>query len=192
MARLLHTFGGETLPSRDSTTNRRAASTSVAEDDLLVLLTHAMEAIPSAAFITNGDGLVLFSNGEGRRLLSHPGRTRDEIREAANGDSSAPFTVSRIAGRAGRERRLLVRRPSVECPESPSRVAATTWGLSRRQAEVLALVVEGHPNASIAQLLGIALRTVEVHMTAILARAGVENRSSLVARALGGTSISRA
>lgn len=181
------------MVDRTITTNLRAPRRSPTADGLLALLTYAMEAIPSAAFITNKDGMVLFSNAEGRRLLCDETRTSDEIQRAVGGDTTVRFSVSRVEGRPGRERRLVVAcNPPLESPASLVEVAAKTWGISKRQAEVLTLVVEGHPNASIAQLLGIATRTVEVHVTALLARAGVDNRSSLVARALGGTATSRA
>lgn len=182
------------MADRTITSERGEPRPSTTTDGLLALLTYAMEAIPSAAFITNKDGVVLFSNAEGRRLLCDVTRTGDEIRRAVGGDPTARFSVSRVEGRPGRERRLVVAcsSPPLGSPASSVEVAAKTWRLSRRQAEVLALVVEGYPNASIAQHLGISICTVEVHVTALLARADVDNRSSLVVRALGEAATSRA
>jgi DNA-binding CsgD family transcriptional regulator len=57
--------------------------------------------------------------------------------------------------------------------------------LTRRQGQILALVVEGRSNRAIAALLGVGERTVEAHLTAIYERAQVEGRSQLVARLWG-------
>ena len=56
-------------------------------------------------------------------------------------------------------------------------------GLTRRQCEVLWWVSEGKRNSEIAVILGIACRTVEVHLTSIFIKLGVENRTSAVANA---------
>lgn len=55
------------------------------------------------------------------------------------------------------------------------------WGLTDRQADVLELVAEGHTNKSIARLLVISEATVELHVTRLLSKTGVENRATLVA-----------
>ncbi|MSP60111.1 MAG: response regulator transcription factor [Myxococcales bacterium] len=59
---------------------------------------------------------------------------------------------------------------------------ATRWRLTRRQIAVLDLVVRGFANQAIAQALGCAENTVEAHVTALLAKAAVQNRAALVAR----------
>jgi DNA-binding NarL/FixJ family response regulator len=57
------------------------------------------------------------------------------------------------------------------------------WKLTSRQSEVLSLVSRGYTNALIGQTLGIAERTVEFHVTALFDKAGVDNRTTLIARA---------
>lgn len=52
-----------------------------------------------------------------------------------------------------------------------------TAGLTPRQLEVLALVVEGNANKEIAQRLNLAEATVKMHVTAILKCLGVNNRT---------------
>lgn len=63
------------------------------------------------------------------------------------------------------------------------RVAAL-WTLTPRQRGVLGCIVRGHKNRDIGRELGISERTVEVHVSAILDRAGMESRSALVAATL--------
>ena len=64
--------------------------------------------------------------------------------------------------------------------------AIARWGLTPRQREVLALLVEGRSNLGIAAELGIREATVEVHVSAVLRRAGVGQRAAVVAAALRG------
>ncbi|MDR7333070.1 response regulator transcription factor [Roseateles asaccharophilus] len=52
-----------------------------------------------------------------------------------------------------------------------------------RQMEVLALIAQGQPNKGIARALGIAERTVKLHVTALLDAVGARNRTHLLVRA---------
>jgi predicted ATPase/DNA-binding CsgD family transcriptional regulator len=73
--------------------------------------------------------------------------------------------------------------PSESVVDSAINVA-TGATLTRRELEVLALLVEGRTNPEIANELFISPRTVSVHVTHILEKLGVENRSAAVALAL--------
>ncbi len=55
--------------------------------------------------------------------------------------------------------------------------------LTPRQRAVLELLVAGQRNADIARTLGIVERTVESHVTQVLAKLGVQSRAKAVARA---------
>jgi DNA-binding CsgD family transcriptional regulator len=57
-------------------------------------------------------------------------------------------------------------------------------GLSAREVEVLRLVAGGATNAHVAEVLSISPRTVDVHMTSVLAKTGSANRAAAVAFAL--------
>lgn len=52
--------------------------------------------------------------------------------------------------------------------------------LSPREREVIGFVVEGHSNKSIARLLGLSPRTIEIHRTKAMTRLGVQNSSEAV------------
>ena len=64
---------------------------------------------------------------------------------------------------------------------SDLRAAIERWRLTAREAEVVALIAYGEPNKEIARRLGVALRTVEVHVTSVLRKAKVDSRARLIA-----------
>ena len=49
---------------------------------------------------------------------------------------------------------------------------------------MLALLVDGAPNKSIARALGISVRTAKFHVAAVLAKLGARNRAEAVSLAL--------
>ena len=67
--------------------------------------------------------------------------------------------------------------PNFELPPVSATVAPQP---TLRQMEVLAMVAHGQPNKRIAAALGIAERTVKLHMTALLAHMGARNRTHLL------------
>ncbi|MBX3234220.1 MAG: response regulator transcription factor [Labilithrix sp.] len=59
--------------------------------------------------------------------------------------------------------------------------AAREWSLTDRQSQVLRLVAEGLSNKEIGTVARMSPRTVEVHVTAILQKSGVDTRTRLIA-----------
>jgi DNA-binding CsgD family transcriptional regulator len=57
---------------------------------------------------------------------------------------------------------------------------AKVMRLTPREREVIGLVVEGNSNKSIARLLSLSPRTVEIHRTKAMSRLGVQNSSEAV------------
>jgi DNA-binding NarL/FixJ family response regulator len=69
---------------------------------------------------------------------------------------------------------------SIPCFELPPVSTAAAPQPTLRQMEVLAMVAHGQPNKRIAATLGIAERTVKLHMTALLVLLGARNRTHLL------------
>jgi DNA-binding CsgD family transcriptional regulator len=85
---------------------------------------------------------------------------------------------------AQRLRRQLRRRGHLRVPRGPTRAtAANPAGLTGRQLEVLRLLAEGLSNAEIAARLSLSAKTVEHHVSALLAKLGVGSRRQAVAAA---------
>ncbi len=53
-------------------------------------------------------------------------------------------------------------------------------GLTQRQAQILALLVQGKPNKLICRALGISDSTVKAHISSVLRILGVDNRTEAV------------
>lgn len=155
--------------------------------DLDAVVRTIIEAVQGPAFIACTDGTVLYANAAGRRMLaaSRSLVTANLARAIEQRDDTRDDPAWEVKQVPGAAYHHLVIHHAKSNVSSRVGAAVTRWELSRRQAEVLALVIEGHPNASIATILGIATRTVEVHVSALLERLHVENRSALVSRVLG-------
>ena len=67
--------------------------------------------------------------------------------------------------------------------DARTRLATVTrrWGLTPRQSAVLALVAQGESNRTVAGRLGCSEKTVELHVSALLAKTRCASRSQLVA-----------
>lgn len=71
-------------------------------------------------------------------------------------------------------------RPVPATPTGTTRQSATDLGLTPRQADVLALLLQGKPTKLICRELDLAEGTVKVHIAAILRVLGVSNRTQAV------------
>jgi DNA-binding CsgD family transcriptional regulator len=150
----------------------------VFDEDLLVLHTGggANEDLGlSEGASTSGDGLL--------------GELRQRLIAAAPlpGAAAARFSLARPADRAQVDIEV-----EAVLAESGQRLVATTsvagaagtaahYGLTAREQDVARMVCAGLNNARIGHELGIALRTVENHLRAIYAKAGVTSRTQLTA-----------
>ena len=64
------------------------------------------------------------------------------------------------------------------------RASQHDYGLTERELEVLSLLVEGLPNAEIADRLVVSIATAKFHVRGILSKLGVSSRTEAVAMAL--------
>jgi len=109
------------------------------------------------------------------------------------GDAEATSEALRIFDRFGavrpaRRLRGVLRERGLPVPRGPRpATAGDPTGLTGRQREVLALIAEGLSNADIAARLTVSAKTIDHHVSAVLAKLGVRNRgqAAAVARNLG-------
>jgi len=145
-------------------------------------LAAALEEIPSPAFVIWGDGRVAFANGTGCAASERAPELTSAHLLASLGGRDDVFRVTRIHAPGTPSHFLAVRSRGAADPAPRVVAAATRWGITPRQSEVLALLALGQANKTIARALGCAASTVEIHVTALLARSSCESRSELVSR----------
>lgn len=120
------------------------------------------------------------------RGLGCPYETADAL---SDGDDDARLVALRIwdelgAVPAAARLRSALRARGVAVPRGPRRATvANPAGLTTRQLEVLALLAEGLSNAEIARRLFISAKTVDHHVSAVIAKLGVTSRGAAVAEA---------
>jgi DNA-binding CsgD family transcriptional regulator len=141
----------------------------------------ALEAIPSPAFVLGPSGFVKWANRAGLHLCETQPALLESI-SAANGSGPGKFAVAPLRVAIGQDHYFVILSSSMNDPESRLAAAAEKWRLTLRQTEVLRCLVHGAANKEIAFELACVEGTVELHVTALLCKAGVKTRAQLMAR----------
>ena len=105
-------------------------------------------------------------------------RTR-ALKNSAEESSSSPARVTPLG--MGKSTYFLVVFRRTSSPNKKVAALSTSWDLTPRQKDVLALVAEGFSNKTIATRLTCTERTVEAHLTAIFQKSGCDGRNLLLA-----------
>jgi DNA-binding CsgD family transcriptional regulator len=159
--------------------HRKLREAAVASSGLVV----ALDRLSAPAFIVRRGGRVEYANDEGARLLT---TNQHEVRTALatavdvfEGGATSGLEVTPLAD--GRHWLVVYREGVVN-----TRVvkAASSWGLTARQRDVLHGIVGGDANKTIASRLSCTEATVEAHATAIYRKARVDSRSALIEKLL--------
>lgn len=158
-----------------------------AYDRHVAVLDHVLDALPAPAFIARRSGHIEFVNAAGHQLLER-GASRlraaiaRAIAEQPHGVDYQVTPVARASSACDTPELFLVLRALG--PESARFLHhwAADWRLTPRQSETLQHLVTGDSNAVIAAKLGCALRTAELHVTALLRKSGCDSRAELIAR----------
>jgi len=139
------------------------------------------------AFLIDARGTVHQTNTYGSQLLRDEHDLGRDLRDALAGRPARyEFTFIQLASRGLSKHWIAVLRIERAEARIAACVAAVSqlWNLTPRQREVLALVSRGLANSTISAMLGCVERTVELHITALLDRAGVDSRAALVSTVL--------
>lgn len=149
------------------------------------LLDAALDAIARATFVVDGSGDVLKANALARALLADlEVSIRDTLRAvvgAGVGEHPGWSVTPVVTSGQGIESLVVARAANVGIGARIVQ-AQRQWGLTRRQLEVLAKIANGSPNKIIAASLGVSVRTVEVHLTALFTKACVTSRAELLVK----------
>jgi len=144
----------------------------------LSALAAALEAIPSPAFVVRQPGSVLQANARGRSLLA---AEHERVSSLLQSGSPPPRGPARFTIPAAPDHQVVVVHDLEQ--DARARLANVTrrWGLTPRQSAVLELVAQGESNRAVASRLGCSEKTVELHVSALLAKTRCASRSQLVA-----------
>ena len=167
---------------RIHSTNRRADALLAEEDGLRIVngVLRAMRAEESASLAR----LIREAGGDTRGLaLWPPGAMR-----VSRPSERRPLTVIVSALRSvGVERRVSVLIGDPErAPEAAPELLARLYGLSLREAQVAALLLQGHEPGAAAEMLAMSMNTVRTHIRHIFEKVGVTRLSELVSVLLRG------
>jgi DNA-binding CsgD family transcriptional regulator len=140
----------------------------------------AFEQIGGPAWLLSPGGRVAHTNSAGAaRFDADRATTSAALAACAAGVVESRFKVTPLRDGDGTDRGYIV----VELLDGTPRAlagAARRFNLTPAQTRVLERVARGASNAAIAAELGVAERTVEAHVTAILVKAQVPSRSALI------------
>jgi two-component system response regulator NreC len=122
-------------------------------------------------------------------MVDHPGEVRAALCAGASGyllkESAAEELIQAMRSVARGEGYLQPTLGAAIAREGGLRnPAGFAIALTEREREVLQLVVLGHTNKQMAEMLGISMRTVEAHRASLLRIVGVKTRAELVRFAL--------
>lgn len=143
---------------------------------------------PNGVITTGEDGGPIYMNEAAKLALK--GMSLERIPEPGIGSAPA-FFKSRSGtyrvrtvplSRGPRGRLILLERYPAEHRLHPKLDA---FKLSRREKEIAVLVIQGHSNREIADLLFITEQTVKDHLHAMFEKVGIRRRSELAAKVLG-------
>ena len=149
-------------------------------------LAAALEEIPSPAFVIWADGSVAFANASGRAAMERGTELVASRLLASLGRGDGTFRITPVLAPGTPKHFIAVQNQEAEDPALRVAAAAANWGVTPRQAEVLALLALGQPNKTIASTLGCAGATVEIHVSALFKKSGCESRCELVSRLWSG------
>lgn len=141
----------------------------------------ALGVFDGPALVVDKRGDPVFANRHAEELINRqPRETRERIHDAQAGQDSHYRRFS-VGGAGITGHALLVARVCDDDASARVANASSEWNLTPRERQVLAHAVRGLTNAAIGRELNCAERTVELHMTHIMAKAGVGCRAELVA-----------
>ncbi|HVK83790.1 MAG TPA: LuxR C-terminal-related transcriptional regulator, partial [Kofleriaceae bacterium] len=141
-----------------------------------------LERIERAAFVVDREGRIAHTNRHGITALEDT-HTAEAVRAAGRTHTSPRYDVVAVSTPGVPSMSLIVDR---ECGEHTC--AVSRFGLTKRQADVAGVLCMGASNREIGEQLQISERTVEVHLSAIYERLGVEQRAAAIACLLQGGS----
>jgi DNA-binding CsgD family transcriptional regulator len=172
---------------------------------LFTYLSDAAESRGQAWIVADGSGRILFETGKAVHWLveyfghngSLPTPIRDWLKRRASGlkdTNGLALTLQDFSVRRGTKQLIIRSLSPVESPEQRLFLTESneeldprpllSFGLTKREAEVLLWISQGKRNSEIAEILGAGSRTIGKHLERIFVKLGVETRTAAANMAL--------
>ncbi|HEX8435956.1 LuxR C-terminal-related transcriptional regulator [Archangium sp.] len=144
----------------------------------------ALDALGQPAYVVTATGRVAYANSSGRAQVDQGhAHVAEAVTRYARGEPvGEEFSISPLRITGTPSYYLAIERSATTRTSARVRTLGAHWKLTARETEVLGHLIRGESNKAISVSLGCAERTVEVHVTRILAKAQVESRSALIAK----------
>lgn len=142
----------------------------------------AMQAISTAAFIVSASGDVRHANSAGAQLLQQQKEAIQWLSNDVKTSSARKFALTKLIVRGAPEHFLAVLHRPARDPTRCLTAAVQRWQLTKKQSEVLRWLIHGAANKTVAAALDCAEGTIELHVTALMAKVQVKTRAELVAK----------
>jgi DNA-binding CsgD family transcriptional regulator len=140
-----------------------------------------LESLSHCAWVLGTDGRIAHANTAGRaKFDGDAAGTRSALEACVAGNTAPRYRITPLRNGAGVVGHIVVELPDPAAAAQGVAPAARRFGLTPAQTRVLERVARGVSNATIAAELGVAERTVEAHVTAILVKAQVPSRAALI------------
>lgn len=149
-----------------------------ATDHLLELVAAFRQLRPRVALIVLGSGT---DSDRVERLIG--AGVKGYLNHAAN-EAELRMAIGVVRDGSVWAPRKVMARLVANSLEGAGAAAVRKVSFTRREVEVLQLLVLGHPNRQIASALGVDEGTIKAHMGRLMRKAGVDNRTALSMRAI--------
>lgn len=136
----------------------------------------AIDVLEQPTFLLSAH-TIEHANAAGLARLQMEGEGLPGIRRAADAEGAIWFSIDEPGMPV---LQLVTLRPSGRALPATLSRAIMRWGLSPRQAEVLAHLTSGDTNKGIAAVLGCAEVTIEFHLRGLFSKTGAQSRSELI------------
>jgi DNA-binding NarL/FixJ family response regulator len=146
---------------------------------------HIFDHIGAPAFVVGARGQLLHANQAGWGMLATrgPELTRVLQEAVAGRPGTIEVELTQIVDAGSPVSWLAIFRGGSSDARVASAVesACARWRITPRQRDVLECVLRGNANSTIAAQLGVSLRAIEQHLSALFDKVGAESRAALIA-----------
>jgi len=141
-----------------------------------------LEEIPSAAFVLDArDRIIAFNSAAAERTRAERKNTVETLRRSRRRKGDAHYTILELSARGVPLHALAIEQRAPEVSSRTVAAAGARFGWTPRETEIAGEIASGRTNRAIATRLHCSERTVETHVSRLLAKSDCPSRAALTA-----------